>query len=70
VYPALQNLSAEEFAFLVERTASHPTLLSRLQALEHLRAAGCPVPPRTLTDEVRQAFAEFELVSARDRNVH
>jgi hypothetical protein len=66
----LVRLNAEEFAFLIERTATHPTLVSRLQALEHLRAAGIPVPARTLTAEVMQAFAEFELLTARDRKVH
>jgi hypothetical protein len=69
-YPSLIDLTAEEFAFLVERTPAHPTLVARLEALEHLRAAGIPVPPRTLTQEVRDAFAQLEAQSIQTRTLH
>lgn len=66
----LDDLTVEELGFLCEATSQHPTMLARMEALAHLRAAGVPVPPRTLTQEVRDAFAKFEARAFETRVLH
>ncbi len=69
-YSFLSDLAIEELAFLCEATPTLPTMLSRMEALEHLRRTGIPLPPRAISQQVRDAFEKFAAHAVETRTIH